>query len=56
MLASGPDVRRLSKIGLALDSPEFRNPKEATVIATVQGDWRMYFEFASGGASRIGVL
>ena len=55
MLARGPDVRRLEKIGVVLESGEHRNPKEATVIAIPRGDWRMYFEFASGGASLIGV-
>lgn len=55
MLASGSDIRRLTKKGAVLSSREFRNPKEATVIATAQGDWRMYFEFASDDASAIGI-
>ncbi|PTQ13184.1 hypothetical protein CLG96_03400 [Sphingomonas oleivorans] len=56
LLAKGPDPKRLAKIGVAIESaPDRRNPKEATVIATPQGDWRMFFEYAAGEASKIGV-
>lgn len=55
MLASGPNVWRLQKHGPVLESSEHRNPKEATVVQTREGDWRMFFEFAEGGASTIGV-
>ena len=55
ILARGPDVARLAKAGLAIDStPAFINPKEATVTATGEGRWRMYFEYAHDGASLIG--
>lgn len=55
MLATGPNIWRLEKRGVALESAEHRNPKEATVVGTPAGDWRMFFEFASDNASRIGV-
>ena len=55
LLARGPDVGRLAKAGLAIDStPAFANPKEATVAAIGDGDRRMYFEYAHDGASLIG--
>lgn len=55
LLARGPDVARLGKAGIALDSrPPFANPKEATVVARPDGGWRIYFEFARDGASLIG--
>lgn len=55
LLARGPDVARLGKVGIALDSrPTFTNPKEATVVGTPDGGWRLYFEFARDGASLIG--
>ncbi len=55
MLARGPTVAKLAKAGLAIDStPAFTNPKEATVVAVGSGGWRMYFEYAQGGASLIG--
>lgn len=54
-LASGPDLRTLSKHRPVLRSGAgHRNPKEATVVRTPAGDWRMFFEFASHGASEIG--
>lgn len=53
-LARGPDVARLAKSDIALDScPPFANPKECSVIETAAG-WRMFFEYADGGASLIG--
>ena len=55
LLARGPDVERLAKAGLAIDStPAFANPKEATVAAVTDGRWRLYFEYARHGASLIG--
>ncbi len=55
LLARGPDVARLAKAGLAIDStPDFSNPKEATVAKIGDNRWRMYFEYARGGASLIG--
>ena len=55
LLARGPDVARLGKVGIALDSrPPFTNPKEATIVGIPDGSWRLYFEFARDGASLIG--
>lgn len=55
LLARGPDVERLTKAGMALDStPEFTNPKEATVARAGTDRWRMFFEYAREGASLIG--
>ena len=55
MLARGPDVHRLAKAGVMIPShpPRYGNPKEATVVARGEG-WRLFFEFARGGASLIG--
>ena len=54
LLARGPDVARLAKAGVALEShPPFANPKESSVIQTPLG-WRMLFEYADDGASLIG--
>jgi predicted GH43/DUF377 family glycosyl hydrolase len=55
LMARGPDIARLAKAGLAIDStPAFTNPKEATVAAVGPRNWRMYFEYAQSGASLIG--
>ena len=54
LLARGPDVARLAKAGIALEShTPFANPKESSVIHTSAG-WRMLFEYADDGASLIG--
>ena len=54
LLARGPDVARLAKAGIALEShPPFANPKELSVIQTPSG-WRMLFEYADNGASLTG--
>lgn len=56
MLASGTDLQHLQKCGVALAwSPEFQNPKEATVARTSDGTWRLFFEFAAGAVSKIGI-
>ena len=55
LLARGPDVSRLAKAGVALESrPPFANPKEAAVAPVAGGGWRMYFEYAHEEASLIG--
>jgi len=55
LLARGPDAGNLEKAGIALDSrAPFTNPKEATVVAARTGGWRIFFEYADGGASLIG--
>lgn len=55
LMARGPDARHLAKAGVAIESipPQFANPKEASVVPAAAG-WRMFFEFARGGASLIG--
>ena len=56
MLARGPDVARLAKAGVMIDSrpPGYANPKEATLVALGEERWRLFFEFARDGASLIG--
>ena len=54
--ASGPSIDRLSKSGVALASSKSEgNTKEATVCATADGGWRMFYEYAADEASRIGL-
>lgn len=56
MLAKGRHPDQLRKVKVALPtSSRWKNPKEATVVRQDDGLWRMFFEYASGGASRIGV-
>lgn len=56
LYASGPDIHRLEKHGVALaDSDRLSNPKEATLAPVADGTWRLFFEYAREGASRIGV-
>ncbi len=56
LLASGPDRAHLEKRGVRLPStPEAANPKEATLAQVTDGSWRLFFEYAAGGASLIGL-
>lgn len=56
LLACGPDVHRLEKQGIAIAStPAIMNPKEATIVPVGDGTWRLFFEYAREGASRIGI-
>lgn len=56
LLATGPDLRHLVKRGVYLaSSPEAANPKEATIVSVPDGTWRLFFEYAEGGASKIGI-
>lgn len=56
MLARGHRPDQLHKVKVALPtSSRWKNPKEATVVRQDDGLWRMFFEYAAGGASRIGV-
>ncbi len=56
MLASGPDASHLVKRGVALSSsPDLLNPKEAEIAQTGDKTWRLFFEYANGGASCIGL-
>jgi len=56
LLASGPDMNHLQKRGVALPwTPDCENPKEATIIQAADGTWRLFFEYAVSGASKIGI-
>jgi len=56
LLASGPDCDHLEKRGVRLHStPEIANPKEVTITQARDGTWRLFFEYADGGASKIGL-
>ena len=54
--ASGPSIAALVKRRVALEAPPGEgNIKEATLVQTPQGDWRLFYEYAKDNASRIGV-
>jgi predicted GH43/DUF377 family glycosyl hydrolase len=54
--ACGPAIDQLVKSGVALASSKSEgNTKEATVCATIEGDWRLFYEYAADDASRIGL-
>jgi len=54
--AVGPSIDRLTKTGVALASSKSEgNTKEATVMRTVDGEWRLFYEYAEDNASRIGL-
>ena len=54
LCADGPDIRSLSKRGMALASSRAeRNTKEASVDRTIAGRWRLLYEYARHGRSRI---
>ncbi|MGA8533318.1 MAG: hypothetical protein WB615_04345 [Candidatus Tumulicola sp.] len=56
LLATGPNVRHLQKKGIALESSErVINPKEATIVQASDGTWRLFFEYANEGKSKIGL-
>lgn len=56
LLASGPDLQHLAKRGIALPSTKtVRNPKEATIARAGDGTWRLFFEHAQEGRSKIGL-
>lgn len=56
LVASGPDLHNLEKDRVLLSAPEGEgNIKEATVAQGADGDWRLFFEYAKDGASRIGL-
>ena len=56
LFASGPDVRHLQKRGIALESSsQAANPKEATIVQTPDGSWRLFFEYAHENKSKIGL-
>ena len=56
LLATGREPWNLNKQGVALPSSNgHANPKEATVISVGDGTWRLFFEYAEAGASKIGM-
>ncbi len=61
IVATGPSLDALEKRRIVLSAPPGEgNIKEATVVQTPAGDWRLFYEYAAAeeggvGASRIGV-
>ncbi|MFN2461814.1 MAG: hypothetical protein ABR591_14230 [Candidatus Velthaea sp.] len=56
LLASGSSLERLEKRGIALPStPTETNPKEAEIVLADDGTWRLFFEYAQEGRSKIGI-
>ena len=56
LLATGPDAAHLEKQGVKLASTQkVANPKEATLVSVMDGTWRLFFEYAGEGASKIGM-
>ena len=56
MLASGNGPHCLEKHQVTIRAPEDEgNIKEATLVRTTAGDWRLFYEYASQNASRIGL-
>jgi predicted GH43/DUF377 family glycosyl hydrolase len=54
--ATGPSLDRLTKCGVALASSKSEgNTKEATIDRTVDGRWRLFYEYAADEASRVGL-
>lgn len=56
LYAAGPSIDRLEKMGVALASSKTKgNTKEATVMITAEGRWRLFYEYAEDDASLIGL-
>jgi len=56
LYAAGPSIGRLQKMGVALASSKTKgNTKEATVMLTADGHWRLFYEYADDDASLIGL-
>jgi predicted GH43/DUF377 family glycosyl hydrolase len=56
LYASGPDIGRLVKQGVALASSKTeRNTKEAAVERTDDGEWRLFYEYSRDCQSRVGL-
>ena len=56
ILAAGRDLTTLVKEDLVLKAPPGEgNIKEATLAQTAAGEWRLFYEYAADGASRIGM-
>lgn len=56
LVATGPDLKRLTKDQVLLKAPEGEgNIKEATVARGADGRYRLFYEYARDNASRIGL-
>ncbi len=56
LLAEGPDPYALKKREVVFKAPAGEgNFKEATLLEAPDGSWRLFYEFARDGASRIGM-
>lgn len=56
LVAAGPDIDHLTKRAVLLKAPAGEgNIKEATVAQASDGSWRLFYEYAKDGASRIGI-
>ncbi|MGZ3200101.1 MAG: glycoside hydrolase family 130 protein [Croceibacterium sp.] len=56
MVASGPTLDRLVKREVAFKArPGYGNIKEATLVQTSKGLWRLFYEYAHENASRVGL-
>jgi predicted GH43/DUF377 family glycosyl hydrolase len=56
VIASGPDLNSLAKRAVILKAPAGEgNIKEATVAQGADGRWRLFYEYATDNASRIGM-
>lgn len=56
ILAEGPTLDHLTKTTLVLKAPPGEgNIKEATLAQAADGSWRLFYEYAANGASRIGM-
>ncbi len=56
LVAAGPDLARLAKRGPVLPpSTRYQSTKEAEIVPTVEGGWRLFFEYAADGRSQIGL-
>lgn len=56
MLAEGPELTALVKRRVVIKAPPGEgNIKEATLVRTPSGEWRLFYEYAANNASRIGL-
>jgi len=56
MVASGPTLDRLVKREVAIKARSgYGNIKEATLVQTSRGHWRLFYEYAHNSASRVGL-
>jgi predicted GH43/DUF377 family glycosyl hydrolase len=56
LVARGPDLIHLTKQEVMLRAPPGEgNIKEATLVQTPSGDWRLFYEYAANDASRVGM-